>query len=151
MCVSSMCMLIKELDHSKHLHFLNRFSKWIFDTHDFPHKVVLCATHSIGARDYCIFYKRVPRLSLYFLPGHWHPFCKFWCWHFIDPTRKYQWKVSDNYKGSYFFFKRSLNHLLTEMSRGCHYPVMTPEITITSLHFLTSLSLTLNIQVHEMH
>lgn len=64
------------------------------------------------------------------------------------------WKVSmeafDNYKGSYFFLKWSLNDSLTEMSRRCHCPARTPERIITSPHFLTSLSLTVNRQVREI-
>lgn len=132
--------------YNKYLNFLNHSSKqrhyWYpwFSTQS----CFLCYSQHWWCG---IFKERAPLWSLYFLPGDWRPFCKFWCWHYIDPTRKYQWKVFDNYKGSYFFLKWFVDCSVNR----CHCPVMTPEITIILPYFLVSVSLTVNIQVHEMN
>ena len=64
-------------------------------------------------------------------------------------TRKYQWKVFDNVKCSYFFLKWSSNDLLIEMSRRCHIQLWHQKKP-SYHHPFQRTCLTVNIQVCEM-
>ena len=127
--------------------FSESLFKVVVDTYGLPCKVTLWVNPSMG--DGAIF-KTVSLLSLQLSPRRWQPLCKFWCWHVIDHTRKYQWKVSDNVKCSYFFLKWSSNGWNVWNVKEMSCPAVTPEKAIVSPSFPANLSLIVNIQVCEM-
>lgn len=126
-----MYMLITELDHNKGLYFLNYFLKWIFDTHDFPHKVVFCAIFSSGLLVYftrgchyclCIFFQTTDIHSASFdadtlllLPESIDG--RFWQLQGLIflPQKVFKWFVDRNVKGKSLSSHdtRNNNHITT--------------------------------------